>query len=87
MTVFLLFALLILPTAVFGQALPNPDKVAPEYRDYAARRRAELIRQQACQGKANNEKVATRDRASYVLRCMEAAEKAQQNEIGQAAKK
>ena len=45
------------PSAVL--ALENsidPNKVAPQYRDVAEKRQAELIRQRACQNKAEKEK-------------------------------
>ena len=70
------------PSAVL--ALENsidPNKVAPQYRDVAEKRQAELIRQRACQNKAEKEKIVKRDLSSYVVRCMDGAEKAEQVEI------
>ena len=70
------------PTAAF--ALDNsidPNKVAPQYRDVAEKRQAELIRQKACQAKAEKEKIVKRDLSAYVVQCMDAAEKAERVEI------
>jgi hypothetical protein len=71
-------ALLILPVAIPAQKLPDPEKVAPAYREAAEKRRADLIRRAACTDKAEKDKVVKRDLASYVNNCMDAAEKAQQ---------
>ncbi|MGX4771762.1 hypothetical protein ACWAUC_18445 [Bradyrhizobium guangdongense] len=54
------------------QALVDPSKVAPEYRDAAEKRRAEQIRQRECALKADLEKVLPRDRTAYLNRCLEA---------------
>ena len=56
----------------------DPSKVAPQYRDLAEKRQAELIRQKACQARAEKEKIVRRDLPAYVLQCMDAAEKAEQ---------
>ncbi len=78
--------MLLFPAVAFAQNMPDPSKVAPEYRDLAEKRRAEVIRQVACNSEAAKEKVLRRDQAAYVNRCMEKAEKAQQAEVGAKAK-
>ncbi|WP_426418230.1 hypothetical protein [Bradyrhizobium genosp. A] len=53
------------------QALVDPSKVAPEYREAAEKRRAEQIRQRECALKADLEKVLPRDRTVYLNRCLD----------------
>jgi hypothetical protein len=55
-----------------SQALVDPDKVAPEYREAAEKRRAEQIRQRECGIKADLEKVLPRDRTAYLNHCLDA---------------
>ncbi|MFT4118532.1 MAG: hypothetical protein QM712_17550 [Bradyrhizobium sp.] len=55
-----------------SQALVDPTKVAPEYREAAEKRRAEQIRQRECGLKADLEKVLPRDRTAYLNHCLEA---------------
>ena len=75
------FLVFILPIAAIAQQqkLPNPDKVAPQYRDIAEQHRAEAIRREFCIDKAEKEKVLKRDLAPYVNQCTDALEKAQAN--------
>ncbi|QOZ53173.1 hypothetical protein [Bradyrhizobium sp. CCBAU 53338] len=54
------------------QALVDPSKVAPEYREAAEKRRAEQLRQRECGQKADLAKVLPRDRAEYVNHCLDA---------------
>jgi hypothetical protein len=75
-TVIALFGL-ILPVTAFAQNLPDPEKVAPQYRGAAEKRRTEIIRTKACTDKAEKEKVLKRDLAAYVNRCIDAAGKAE----------
>jgi hypothetical protein len=49
--------------------------IAPEYREAAQKRQAELLRQKFCTEKAASEKVLRRDLASFVLACMDRIEK------------
>ena len=49
--------------------------IAPEYREAAQKRQAELLRQKFCTEKATNEKVVRRDLASFVLNCIDKIEK------------
>jgi len=54
-----------------SQALVDPGKVAPEYREAAEKRRAEQIRQRECALKADLEKVLPRDRTAYLTHCLD----------------
>jgi hypothetical protein len=54
-----------------SQALVDPNKVAPEYREAAEKRRAEQMRQRECALKADLEKVLPRDRTTYLNRCLD----------------
>lgn len=54
-----------------SQALVDPSKVAPEYREAAEKRRAEQIRQRECALKADLEKVLPRDRTVYLNHCLD----------------
>ena len=55
-----------------AQALVDPNKVAPEYREAAEKRRAEQMRQRECALKADLEKVLPRDRTAYLNQCLDA---------------
>ncbi len=63
---------LFLMAPAFAQKLVDPTAVAPEFREAAAKRRAEQIRQRECAHKADLEKVMPRDRTVYLNRCLEA---------------
>jgi hypothetical protein len=54
-----------------SQALVDPNKVAPEYREAAEKRRAEQIHQRECALKADLEKVLPRDRTAYLTHCLD----------------
>ena len=54
-----------------AQPLVDPNKVAPEYREAAEKRRAEQIRQRECALKADLEKVLPRDRTDYLNHCLD----------------
>lgn len=58
--------------AARAQMLVDPNKVAPEYREAAEKRRAEQLRQRECGQKADMAKVLPRDRTAYLNRCLEA---------------
>lgn len=55
-----------------SQTLVDPNKVAPEYRDAAEKRRAEQLRQRECALKADLDKVLPRDRTDYLNHCLDA---------------
>ena len=65
----------LFPTFAFSLDKPI---IAPEHREAAQKRQAELVRQRFCTEKAGKEKVTKRDLASNVLRCMDEVEKAEQ---------
>lgn len=72
-TIILIAAAALLATApARSQALVDPNKVAPEYREAAEKRRAEQLRQRECALKAELEKVLPRDRTDYLNHCLEA---------------
>lgn len=75
----IVFLVFILPVGAIAQQqrLPDPDKVAPQYRDIAEQHRAEATRRKFCIEKADKDKVLKRDFAPYVNRCTDAIEKAQ----------
>ena len=58
-----------------AQRLVDPNAVAPEYREAAEKRRAEQIRQNDCSRKAEAEKVMPRERTSFLLQCLQMADK------------
>jgi hypothetical protein len=65
----------LLATASFAQKLVDPNTVAPEYREAAATRRAEQIRQLNCSHKADVEKVSPRERTGFLIHCLDTAER------------
>ena len=65
-----LFSVAVLQAAD-AQKLVEPDKVAPEYREAAAKRRAEQVKMIDCNKKAEEAKVLPRDRASHVQHCLD----------------
>jgi hypothetical protein len=66
-----LFSVAVLQTAA-AEKLLDPDKVAPEFREAAAKRRSEQIKMMDCNKKAEEAKVLPRDRASHVQHCLDA---------------
>lgn len=72
-------SILVLIALLFPQHASSQNKpissIAPEYREAAQKRQAELVRQRFCKEKASNEKVMKRDFASFVLGCMDEIEK------------
>ncbi len=70
--IIFLGAVALLATApAHAQALVDPNKVAPEYREAAEKRRAEQLRQRECALKADLEKVLPRDRTAFLNHCLE----------------
>lgn len=65
----LLMAASLQPSA--AQKLVDPEKVAPEYREAAVKRRAEQVKLTGCSQKADAAKVVPRDRAAFVTDCLE----------------
>ena len=70
---------LALAAPALAQGLVDPSKVAPEYRQAAAKRRAEQIRQRDCAKRAEAEKVMPRERTTFLLHCLEELEAAAAN--------
>jgi hypothetical protein len=66
---------LILAFALWSEAgaekLVDPNSVAPEYRSAAEKRRAEQLKLLQCSKKADDAKVARRDRAALVNECLD----------------
>jgi hypothetical protein len=72
---FIVFAAVALfVTPGLTQKLVDPNAVAPEYREAAAKRRAEQIRQRDCAHKADAEKVLPRERTAFINYCLETAD-------------
>jgi len=65
-----LFSVAVLQTAD-AQKLVEPDKVAPGYREAAAKRRSEQMKIIDCNKKAEEAKVLPRDRAGHVQHCID----------------
>jgi hypothetical protein len=57
--------------ASLAQKLVDPDKVAPEYREAALKRRAEQIKVIGCAHKADEAKVLPRDRTEHIRQCLD----------------
>ena len=55
----------------FAQKLVDPEKVAPEYREAAMKRRAEQIKVLECNRKADAAKVLPRDRTAHIQHCLD----------------
>lgn len=55
----------------FAQKLVDPDKVAPEFRAAAEKRRDEQIKVAKCIRKADEAKVLRRDRAANIQHCLD----------------
>ena len=66
---------LVLTVPAFAEKLVDPTSVAPEYREAAEKRRAEQIRQMNCSHKADVEKVLPRERTTFLVHCLDTAEK------------
>ena len=69
--IFLCTVALLAAAPAHAQALVDPNKVAPEYREAAEKRRAEQLRQRECALKADLEKVLPRDRTAFLNHCLE----------------
>ena len=61
---------LLLGQPASAQKLVDPDKVAPEHREAAVKRRAEQTRQIDCAKKADEAKVLPRDRLAHITQCL-----------------
>ena len=59
------------PGASMAQSLVDPNKVAPEYRAAAEKRRAEQIKLYECSKKADIAQVVRRDRVAFINECLD----------------
>jgi hypothetical protein len=59
------------PGTSMAQNLVDPNKVAPEYRAAAEKRRAEQIRLYECSKRADIAKVLRRDRVAFINECLD----------------
>jgi hypothetical protein len=57
-------------SASSAQKLVDPDKVAPEYRLAAEKRRAEQLKLQECSHRADVARVLPRDRTAHIQQCL-----------------
>jgi hypothetical protein len=70
--VFSVAVFLIIPLrASFAQKLVDPEKVAPEFRVAAEKRRAEQIKLIECTHKADEARVLPRDRTGHIQHCLD----------------
>ena len=67
---FILILSVLCSEASIAQKLVDPDKVAPEYRAAAEKRRAEQLKQISCSHKADEAKVLPRDRIVFLQQCL-----------------
>ena len=58
-------------SASLAQKLVDPDKVAPEYREAAVKRRAEQLKVQECTHRVEAAKVLPRDRTAHIQQCLD----------------
>jgi hypothetical protein len=57
--------------ASLAQKLVEPDKVAPEYREAAEKRRAEQVKIRECSHKTEEAKILPRDRTAHIQHCLD----------------
>lgn len=69
--IFIAAIALLAASPARSQPLVDPNKVAPEFREAAEKRRAEQLRQRECALKADLEKVLPRDRTAYLNHCLD----------------
>jgi hypothetical protein len=55
-----------------AQQPPPKREIAPEYREAAEKRALEKQKLALCQQKAETEKILVRDRAAYIIACLDA---------------
>lgn len=67
---FIMILSVLCSEASIAQKLVDPDKVAPEYRVAAEKRRAEQLKQLDCSHKADAAKVLPRDRIVFLQQCL-----------------
>jgi hypothetical protein len=70
-TAFVLIFSILCNQISIAQKLVDPDKVAPEYRAAAEKRRTEQLKQIECSHKADAAKVLPRDRIAFIEQCLD----------------
>jgi hypothetical protein len=58
-----------------GGSMPDPNKVAPQYRAAAEKRREEIITINACTQLAVKDHIPKRDEAAFINHCRDTVEK------------
>jgi hypothetical protein len=70
--IILVAVVAILPLSTsHAQKLVDPEKVAPEYREAAVKRRAEQLKVQECSHRVDAAKVLPRDRTAHIQQCLD----------------
>src|SRR5262249_55199768 len=59
------------PRPAVGQAQSQPAAIAPEHQDMAAKRAKEREKVNNCQKQATEQKILPRDRAQFVINCLD----------------
>ena len=54
-----------------AQKIVDPSKVPPEFREAAEKRRAEQLKQVACNKAAHEQNIAPRDRPQFIIDCFD----------------
>ncbi len=70
-TSIILSTLLCGGTFAHAQKIVDPSKVAPEFREAAEKRRAEQLKQIACNKAADEQKIAPREKLKFVADCFD----------------
>jgi hypothetical protein len=68
----ILIGLLTVSAGAFAQQPLPKREIAPEYREIAEKRALEKQKLAMCQAKADSAKVLVRDRAQYIIVCLDA---------------
>lgn len=58
-------------SGALAQKIVDPSKVAPEFREAAEKRRAEQLKQIACNKAAHDQKIAPREVLKFVTDCFD----------------
>ena len=66
-----LLTLALSSVVVHAQKVVDPSTVAPEFREAAEKRRAEQLKQIACNKAAHDQKIAPRDVLKFVSECFD----------------
>ncbi len=66
-----IFGIFAASAALAQQPAPQTREIAPEYRELAMKRAKEKAELAACQHKADLAKVSIRDRAKFIIDCLD----------------